>query len=73
MNIRDNPLKVLGPYGDESDVQAIREVIESGWWGKGPKVQEFEEEFAKLVGSKHAIPVTSNSQGQDLVMKAMRF
>ena len=73
MNIRENPLKVLGPYGDESDVQAIREVILSGWWGKGPKVQEFEEKFAKLVGAKHAIAVTSNSHGQDLVMKAMGF
>jgi len=73
MKIRKNPLKVLGPHGDESDVQAIREVIESGWWGKGPKVQEFEEEFAKLVGTKHAIAVTSNSHGQDLVMKAMGF
>jgi perosamine synthetase len=73
MDIREKPLKVLGPCGDESDVQAIREVIESGWWGKGPKVQEFEEKFAKLVGAKHAIAVTSNSHGQDLVMKAMGF
>ena len=34
MEIREKPLKVLGPFGDESDVQAIREVILSGWWGK---------------------------------------
>jgi len=73
MEIRKNPLKVLGPYGDESDVQAIREVILSGWWGKGPKVQEFEEKFAELVGAKHAISVTSNSHGNDLIMKAMGF
>ena len=73
MKVREKPLKVLGPCGDESDVQAIREVILSGWWGKGPKVQEFEEKFAKLVGAKHAIAVTSNSHGQDLVMKAMGF
>ena len=73
MKIRKNPLKVLGPHGDESDVQAIREVIESGWWGKGPKVQEFEEKFAELVGAKHAIAITSNSHGQDLIMKAMGF
>ena len=73
MEVRKNPLKVLGPHGDESDVQAIREVILSGWWGKGPKVEEFEQEFAKLVGAKHAISVTSNSHGQDLVMKAMGF
>lgn len=71
MKVREKPLKVLGPFGDQSDIDSIGEVIESGWWGKGPKVQEFEEEFAKLVGSKHAIAVTSNSHGQDLVMKAL--
>ena len=73
MKVRKKPLKVLGPFGDNKDVEAIQEVILSGWWGKGPKVQEFEEEFAKLVGAKHAIAVTSNSHGQDLVMKAMGF
>jgi len=73
MKIRKTPLKVLGPCGDEDDVQAIREVIESGWWGKGSKVDEFEDKFAKMVGAKHAIAVTSNSHGQDLVMKAMGF
>jgi len=71
MKIRENTLKVLGPVGDKSDIEAISEVIESGWWGKGPKVEEFEHEFAKLVGAKHAIAVTSNSHGQDLVMKAL--
>ena len=73
MKVRKKPLKVLGPFGDNKDVESIQEVILSGWWGKGPKVQEFEEEFAKLVGAKHAIAVTSNSHGQDLVMKAMGF
>tara|TARA_R110001583_G_scaffold50520_6_gene157713 strand:+ start:310 stop:1434 length:1125 start_codon:yes stop_codon:yes gene_type:complete len=73
MDIREKPLKVLGPIGDQSDIDAIGEVIKSGWWGKGPKVEEFEEKFAKLVGVKHAIAVTSNSHGQDLVMKAMGF
>jgi perosamine synthetase len=71
MDIREKPLKVLGPFGDKSDIDSIGEVIESGWWGKGPKVQEFEEKFAELVGAKHAIAVTSNSHGQDLVMKAL--
>ena len=42
MKIRETMLPVLGPNGGEEEVQALREVIESGWWGKGPKVQEFE-------------------------------
>jgi perosamine synthetase len=73
MKIRESMLPVLGPKGGEEEVQAIREVIESGWWGKGPKVAQFEEEFAKMVGHKYAVAVTSNSHGQDLVMKAMGF
>ena len=48
MDIRETPLKVLGPIGDQSDIDAIAEVIKSGWWGKGPKVEEFEQEFAKI-------------------------
>ena len=63
-------LPVLRPLGGEEEVQALREVIESGWWGKGPKVAEFEEKFAEMVGAKYAVAVTSASHGQDLVMKA---
>ena len=66
-------LPVLSPCGGEEEVQAVREVIDSGWWGKGPKVEEFEEKFAKMVGHKYAIAVTSNSHAQDLIMKAMGF
>ena len=71
MKIRENMLSVLGPKGGKEEVQALQEVIESGWWGKGPKVAEFEEKFAEMVGHKYAIAVTSASHGQDLVMKAM--
>ncbi len=71
MDIRKNMLPVLKPHGGKEEVEAVREVIESGWWGKGPKVTQLEEEFAKLVGAKYAVAVTSNSHGQDLVMKAM--
>jgi|TARA_B110001454_G_scaffold216731_1_gene240534 dTDP-4-amino-4,6-dideoxygalactose transaminase len=73
MKIRKTIIPVLQPYGDAQEVDAIKEVIESGWWGKGPKVTQFEQEFAELVGSKYAIAVTSNSHGQDLIMKAMGF
>jgi perosamine synthetase len=71
MKIREKMLPVLQPYGDQSDIDAVTEVIKSGWWGKGPKVEQFEKEFAELVGAKYAIAVTSNSHGQDLIMKAL--
>jgi perosamine synthetase len=73
MDIRENMLPVLGPKGGKEEIEALQEVIESGWWGKGPKVAEFEEKFAKMVGHKYAVAVTSASHGQDLIMKAMGF
>ena len=71
MELRKEMLSVLRPLGGDEEVEAIRESIESGWWTRGPKVEQFEKEFAKLVGSKYAVAVTSNSYGQDLVMKAL--
>lgn len=73
MKLRKDFLPVLKPHGGKEEIKAVTEVINSGWWGKGPKVEKFEEEFAKMVKHKYAIAVTSNSHGQDLVMKAMGF
>ena len=71
MKIRKDMLSVQRPLGGNEEVEAVRESIENGWWTKGPKVEQFEKEFSKLVGSKYAVAVTSNSHGQDLVMKAL--
>lgn len=71
MKLRSETLPVVRPLGGAEEVAALKEVIESGWWGKGPRVEEFEQRFADLVGSKYAIAVSSNSHGQDLVLKAL--
>ncbi len=71
MKIRDTVLPVLRPVGGDEEVNAIRESIESGWWGKGPKVAEFEKKFAEMVGAKYAVAVNSATSGQDLVLKAL--
>lgn len=64
-------LPVLKPVGGEEEIRAVSEVIKSGWWGKGPKVAEFEKVFADYVGAKYAVAVTSNTHGMDLVIKAL--
>ena len=71
MKIRETVLPVLRPSGGNEELDSLRECIETGWWGKGPKVTEFEKKFAKMVGAKYAVAVTSNSAGQDLVFKAL--
>ena len=70
MKIRENTIPVLCPRGDDDDAEAVSHVIKSGWWINGPKVKEFEKKFATMVGKKHAIAVTSNTHGLDLVIKA---
>jgi len=71
MKIRETMIPALKPIGGEEEIAALKEVIESGWWGKGPKVAEFEKKFAELVGAKYAVAVTSNTHGQDLLLKAL--
>jgi perosamine synthetase len=71
MKIRDTMLPVLRPVGGEEELNSLRESIESGWWGKGPKVAEFEKKFAEMVGAKYAVAVNSATTGQDLVLKAL--
>ena len=73
MEIRESVLPVLRPSGGLEEVSALAETIESGWWGKGPKVKQFEKEFADMVGAKYAIAVTSNTHAQDLVLKALEI
>ena len=55
----------LLPYGhqwiDEEDIKAVIEVLHFDWITQGPKVSEFEEEFAKYVGAKYAVAVNSGT------------
>jgi perosamine synthetase len=55
----------LLPYGhqsiEESDIQAVAEVLRSDWLTTGPKVGEFEEAFAAYVGSKYAVSFSSGT------------
>jgi perosamine synthetase len=53
------------PYGrqsiEESDVDAVVEVLRSDWLTTGPKVAEFEEAFAARVGAAHAVSFSSGT------------
>lgn len=40
-------------------IQAVAETLRSGWLSSARKVEEFEGEFAKVVGARHAVAVNS--------------
>jgi len=59
--VRENFL----PYGhqsiEESDIQAVIDVLRSDWLTTGPKVGEFEEAFAARVGAAYAVSFSSGT------------
>lgn len=61
---------VLKPTIDDKTKKELLEVLDSGWWGNGPKVLEFEKKFAEMVGAKYAVAVNSCTSALDLALKA---
>lgn len=62
------------PYGrqiiEDDDVAAVVDVLNSNWLTTGPAVGQFEEEFAKYVGSEYAVAVSSGTAALHLAMLA---
>lgn len=53
------------PYGrqsiDQEDIDAVIETLKSDWLTQGPKVKEFEIDFAAYVGSKYAVACSNGT------------
>jgi dTDP-4-amino-4,6-dideoxygalactose transaminase len=71
---------------DPEDIEAVMEVLRSGWLTMGPKTAEFEETFAAHLGVRHAVAVSSCTAalhlaylaagvgpGDEVVVPAMTF
>jgi dTDP-4-amino-4,6-dideoxygalactose transaminase len=52
-------IPIARPYVGEEEEQAVIQSLRSGWLSQGPRVAEFEKQFAQYVGAKHAIAVSS--------------
>lgn len=58
-------------YRDEL-VQAVTDVIDSGWYIQGTQVKEFEREFADYCGTKHCIGVANGLDALILTLRAWK-
>jgi dTDP-4-amino-4,6-dideoxygalactose transaminase len=56
--------------GDE-EIREVAEVLRMGWVTSGPRVKQFEQEFASYVGAKHAIAVNSCTAALHLSLAAL--
>jgi dTDP-4-amino-4,6-dideoxygalactose transaminase len=53
------PIPVFDVRLDESHVEAVAATLRSGWLTMGPRIKEFEAEFAAHLGIEHAVAVSS--------------
>jgi dTDP-4-amino-4,6-dideoxygalactose transaminase len=56
---------------DEELERAVLETVRSGWWSMGPRVEEFEEEFARRTGSKFVFAVANGTAALHLALLAV--
>jgi dTDP-4-amino-4,6-dideoxygalactose transaminase len=61
------------PYITEDEINKAIEVLKSGWLTMGHKTIEFEDRFAKYIGSKHAVATDSCTSALFLSLKAHRI
>lgn len=61
---------IARPYITNDEKRMVLEVLNSGNLSLGPKHKEFEEKFAKRIGTKYACSVSSGTAGLHLAMIA---
>jgi perosamine synthetase len=62
---------LLRPVISEEAIQAVGEVLRSGWLGLGPRTHEFESAFAAYVGSRYFVGLNSCSAALHLALHVL--
>lgn len=61
-------IPVFRPFHGDEEIEAVAEVLRSGWWGQGPKTAEFERRFAEFVHAPLAVAVNSATAALHLAL-----
>lgn len=57
----------------QAEIDAVVEVMKSGWITSGPKTVKFEENVAKYCGTNHSIALSSATAGMELILKVLNM
>jgi CDP-6-deoxy-D-xylo-4-hexulose-3-dehydrase len=68
-----NRYELASSTWDESELQAMQNVIQSGKFTMGERVREFETQFAAHVGAKYAVMVNSGSSANLVLVNALKY
>jgi perosamine synthetase len=66
-----HPIPFYKPSIGEEEINEVVEVLRSGWLTTGPKVKQFEAEFSRYLGHRHAMAVTSCTAAMHLALEAI--
>ncbi|HUV45503.1 MAG TPA: DegT/DnrJ/EryC1/StrS family aminotransferase [Dehalococcoidia bacterium] len=61
-------MQLFKPNITQAAIEAVAEVLKSGWIGLGPKVAEFEKRFAEYCGAKYAVALNSATAALHLAL-----
>jgi Predicted pyridoxal phosphate-dependent enzyme apparently involved in regulation of cell wall biogenesis len=64
-------IPVLQPSIGEEEIEAVAEVLRSGWLGLGPKTEQFEQQFASYAGSRFAVALNSGTAALHLALEIL--
>lgn len=69
--LRQHSIPFFVPSIGQQEIQSVVETLQSGWLTTGPKVKQFEAEFAERVGVRHAIAVNSCTSALHLALESI--
>ena len=64
-------IPLIKPQVGIEELRAVEVVFKTGYLTEGPVTREFESRFAKYIGVKHGIAVTSASTGLELALRVL--
>lgn len=72
MNVAFLDLKAVNARFEPQLSQAAQEVIASGWYINGRHCQEFEQAFARFIGTRHCVGTGNGLDALTLILTAMK-